>query len=84
MPAFAQSRDQIQIAGSSTVLPYAKIVAEEFGKNFDFPTPVVDSGGSSAGLKQFCAGVGVDTIDIANSSRPIREGEVEDLRRRTA
>ena len=76
-PAFAQSRDQIQIAGSSTVLPYAAIVAEAFGENFDFPTPVVASGGSSAGLQQFCAGVGLDTIDIANSSRPIREGEVK-------
>ncbi len=75
-PAFAQSRDQIQIAGSSTVLPYASIVAEAFGENFDFPTPVVASGGSSAGLQQFCEGVGVDTIDIANSSRPIRDSEV--------
>jgi phosphate transport system substrate-binding protein len=76
-PSLAQSRDQIQIAGSSTVLPYAGIVAEAFGENFDFPTPVVASGGSSAGLQQFCEGVGPDTIDIANSSRPIRETEIE-------
>jgi hypothetical protein len=40
-------RDNVQIAGSSTVLPYATIVAEAFGENFDFPTPVVESGGSS-------------------------------------
>ncbi|MBO6868254.1 MAG: phosphonate ABC transporter substrate-binding protein, partial [Thalassococcus sp.] len=44
-PAFAQSRDNVQVAGSSTVLPYASIVAEAFGENFDFPTPVVESGG---------------------------------------
>jgi phosphate transport system substrate-binding protein len=75
--AFAQSRDQVQVAGSSTVLPYASIVAEAFGENFDFPTPVVASGGSSAGLQQFCAGVGLETIDIANSSRPMRDGEIE-------
>ena len=37
----AAARDQIQIAGSSTVLPYAEIVAEAFGENFTFPTPVV-------------------------------------------
>jgi ABC-type phosphate transport system substrate-binding protein len=43
------ARDNIQIAGSSTVLPYASIVAEAFGENFDYPTPVVESGGSSAG-----------------------------------
>lgn len=75
-PAFGQSRAQIQVAGSSTVLPYASIAAEAFGENFDFPTPVVASGGSSAGLQQFCEGVGLDTVDIANSSRPIRDGEV--------
>ncbi len=72
----AAARDQVQVAGSSTVLPYAAIVAEAFGENFDFPTPVVESGGSSAGLKKFCEGVGENTIDIANSSRKLRDGEV--------
>ena len=73
----AAARDQVQVAGSSTVLPYASIVAEAFGENFDFPTPVVESGGSSAGLKRFCEGVGENTIDIANASRAIREKEVK-------
>lgn len=71
------ARDNIQIAGSSTVLPYASIVAESFGENFDFPTPVVESGGSSAGMKRFCQGLGENTIDIANSSRPIKDKEVK-------
>lgn len=74
----AQARDTIQIAGSSTVLPFASIVAEEFGRSFSqFKTPVVGSGGSSGGLRQFCQGVGANTIDIANSSRPIKSAEVE-------
>ncbi|RBI85040.1 phosphonate ABC transporter substrate-binding protein [Rhodosalinus halophilus] len=73
----AAARDNVQIAGSSTVLPYASIVAEAFGENFEYPTPVVESGGSSAGLKRFCEGVGENTIDIANASRAIREGEIE-------
>ncbi len=74
----AQARDQVQVAGSSTVLPYAKIVAENFGEIFtDFKTPIVESGGSSAGLKEFCKGVGANTIDIANSSRKIKDSEVE-------
>ncbi|MEM9199756.1 MAG: substrate-binding domain-containing protein [Pseudomonadota bacterium] len=72
----AAARDQVQIAGSSTVLPYASIVAEAFGENFPFPTPVVESGGSSAGLKRFCEGVGENTIDIANASRKIRDREI--------
>jgi phosphate transport system substrate-binding protein len=62
------ARDNIQIAGSSTVLPYASIVAEAFGENFNYPTPVVESGGSGAGQKRLCEGVGTNTIDIANSS----------------
>lgn len=73
----AAARDQVQVAGSSTVLPYANIVAELFGENFDFPTPVVESGGSSAGLKKFCEGVGENTIDVANASRAIREKEIK-------
>ncbi|EPF75921.1 substrate-binding domain-containing protein [Acinetobacter rudis] len=71
------ARETIQIAGSSTVLPYASIVAEEFGNTFpQFKAPVVGSGGSSAGLKQFCAGVGDNTIDIANASRKIKDTEI--------
>ena len=74
----AQARDTIQVAGSSTVLPFASIVAEEFGASFpQFNTPVVGSGGSGGGLRQFCQGVGENTIDIANSSRAIRSGELE-------
>ena len=72
----AAARDQVQVAGSSTVLPYASIVAELFGDNTDFPTPVVESGGSSAGLKRFCEGVGENTIDVANASRKIRDREI--------
>ncbi|KQV44128.1 MULTISPECIES: substrate-binding domain-containing protein [unclassified Rhizobium] len=74
----AAARDQIQVAGSSTVLPYAKIVAETFGETFpDFKTPVVESGGTGAGLKEFCKGVGPDTIDVANASRKIKDSELE-------
>lgn len=73
----ATARDNVQVAGSSTVLPYASIVAEAFGENFDFPTPVVESGGSSGGLKRFCEGVGENTIDVANASRKIKDKEIK-------
>ena len=73
----AAARDQVQIAGSSTVLPYATIVAEAFGENFDFPTPVVEGGGSGAGRKKMCDGVGENTIDIANSSSRIKQSDVD-------
>ncbi|PTE21474.1 phosphonate ABC transporter substrate-binding protein [Cereibacter changlensis JA139] len=73
----AAARDNIQTAGSSTVLPYATIVAEAFGENFDFPTPVVESGGSGAGRKKLCEGVGENTIDIANSSSRISQSDID-------
>ncbi|AWB47181.1 phosphonate ABC transporter substrate-binding protein [Gemmobacter aquarius] len=73
----AQARDNVQVAGSSTVLPYATIVAEAFGENFDFPTPVVEGGGSGAGRKKLCEGVGDTTIDIANSSSRISQSDID-------
>lgn len=76
----AAARDQIQVAGSSTVLPYATIVAEAFAENTDFTAPVVEGGGTGAGLKQFCAGVGANTIDVANASRPIKEAELAECK----
>ncbi len=73
IPAYA--RDNIQVTGSSTVLPYATIVAESFAENFDFPAPVVEGGGSGAGRKKLCEGVGENTVDIANSSSKMKDEE---------
>ena len=71
------ARDNLQIAGSSTVLPYATIVAELFGENFDYRTPVVEGGGSGAGRKKLCEGLGEATIDIANSSSRIKQSDLD-------
>jgi phosphate transport system substrate-binding protein len=73
----AAARDQVQITGSSTVLPYSTIVAEAFGENFDFPTPVVEGGGSGAGRQKMCLGVGANTVDIANSSSRISQKDLD-------
>ena len=75
--ASAQSRDYIQIVGSSTVYPFTTVVAEQFGKTTKFKTPKVESTGSGGGLKLFCAGVGVEHPDMTNSSRRIKKSEVE-------
>ncbi len=73
----AAARDQVQVTGSSTVLPYATIVAEAFGENFEFPSPVVEGGGSGAGRKKLCEGVGENTVDIANSSSRISQSDID-------
>lgn len=71
----ASARDQIQIVGSSTVYPYATVVAEKFGKSGKFKTPVVESTGTGGGIKLFCSGVGTQHPDITNASRAIKSKE---------
>ena len=39
MTGAAEARDQINIVGSSTVYPFATVVAEQFGKTSGFKTP---------------------------------------------
>ena len=75
--ASAEARDQIRIVGSSTVFPFATVVAENFGKGTGFKTPVIESTGSGGGLKLFCQGVGTEHPDITNASRRIKSSEVE-------
>ena len=72
----AQARDQIRIVGSSTVYPFATVVAEKFGITTKFKTPVVESTGSGGGLKIFCQGIGPSHVDITNASRRIKAKEI--------
>ena len=72
-----QARDQIRIVGSSTVYPFATVVAEKFGISTKFKTPVVESTGSGGGLKIFCQGIGPSHVDITNASRRIKAKEVK-------
>src|SRR4030042_4061299 len=76
--AYAGSaRDHISIVGSSTVYPFATVVAERFGKATQFKTPKIESTGSGGGFKLFCAGVGVEHPDITNASRQMKETELQ-------
>ena len=74
---YGASRDYISIVGSSTVYPFATVVAEKFGKSTRYKTPKIESTGSGGGFKLFCAGVGVEHPDITNSSRRIKQSEVD-------
>lgn len=71
------ARNYISVVGSSTVYPFATVVAEQFGKTTKFKTPKIESTGSGGGLKLFCAGVGDRYVDMANSSRAIKTSEVD-------
>jgi phosphate transport system substrate-binding protein len=69
------ARDQIKIVGSSTVYPFSSSVAEELGATTKFPTPVVESTGTGGGIKLFCAGSDLNTPDISNASRRMKDKE---------
>lgn len=74
----AEARDQIRIVGSSTVYPFTTAVAEQFGKQGKFKTPVVESTGTGGGFKLFCAGVDEASPDASNASRAIKKSEFDD------
>jgi len=69
------ARDHIEIVGSSTVYPFATVVAEKFGKTTKFKTPKIESTGSGGGMKLFCKGLGEGTPDVTNASRRIKMKE---------
>ena len=75
--AYAAGRNTISVVGSSTVYPFATVVAERFGKKTSFPTPKIESTGSGGGMKLFCNGVGLNTPDITNASRRIKKSEFD-------
>jgi len=75
--AQAATRDSISIVGSSTVYPFATVVAERFGRATSFKAPKIESTGTGGGLKLFCAGVGANTPDITNASRRIKKSEYD-------
>ena len=70
------ARDYISIVGSSTVYPFATVVAERFGRATHFRTPTIESTGTGGGFKLFCGGIGVQYPDISDASRQVKPSEV--------
>ena len=72
----ADARTQMRAVGSSTVYPFAKAVAERVARaNPRLGTPIIESTGTGAGMKLFCAGVGERFPDIENASRRMKAKE---------
>ena len=72
------SRDFVRAVGSSTIYPFATAVAEATAKATGGKSPVVESTGTGAGMKLFCAGVGAAHPDIENASRRMKASEYAD------
>jgi phosphate transport system substrate-binding protein len=76
--ATADARTQMRAVGSSTVYPFAKIVAERIARaNPRLGTPIIESTGTGAGMKLFCAGVGERFPDVENASRRMKASEAK-------
>jgi phosphate transport system substrate-binding protein len=73
----AVARDKLEIVGSSTVYPFATVVAERYGRASGKSTPKIESTGSGGGMKLFCSGLGTGHPDITNSSRRMKRSEWE-------
>jgi phosphate transport system substrate-binding protein len=73
----AGSSSNLHIVGSSTVYPFTKAVAEQFMKANAGITVTVESTGTGAGIKLFCAGVGGQSPDIEDASRQIKKSEYD-------
>ena len=72
----AGSRDQITAVGSSTVYPFTTMIAEQLVANDpDAKAPVIESTGTGAGMKLFCAGIGAGHPDIEDASRRMKASE---------
>lgn len=70
------ARNNIQVVGSSTVYPFTTVIAEEFGNNSAFRTPIIEATGTGGGMKLFCSGIGVSYPDFTNASRAIKKSEI--------
>ena len=74
----AEARSQMRAVGSSTVYPFAKAVAERVARaNPRLGTPIIESTGTGAGFKLFCAGVGERFPDVSNASRRMKASEAK-------
>ena len=77
LPAMADARS-LRAVGSSTVYPFAKMAAERIARaNPRLGTPIIESTGTGAGMKLFCAGVGERFPDIENASRRMKASEAK-------
>ncbi|BAK65568.1 putative phosphate transport system substrate binding protein precursor [Sphingobium sp. SYK-6] len=77
-PGSGAARDQIRAVGSSTVYPFAQEAVGLFTQtNPGMKAPIIESTGTGAGMKLFCAGVGSQYPDIENASRRMKKSEFD-------
>ena len=72
------ANQSVHAVGSSTVYPFAKLVAENFARSFpDQRSPLIESTGTGNGIQLFCSGLGPNTPDMVNASRRMKPSEFD-------
>ncbi len=71
------TRDYLMFVGSTTVFPFAKAATEHMSSVGEIKKPMMQATGSGGGFMLFCAGAGLEDVDITCASRRIRESEFE-------
>jgi phosphate transport system substrate-binding protein len=72
------ANQSVHAVGSSTVYPFAKLVAENFARSFpDKRSPLIESTGTGNGIQLFCSGLGPNTPDMVNASRRMKPSEFD-------
>jgi phosphate transport system substrate-binding protein len=72
------SAQSVHAVGSSTIYPFAKVVAENFSRSYpDMRSPLIESTGTGNGIQLFCSGLGPNTPDMVNASRRMKLSEFD-------
>lgn len=75
------TRQSVKVVGSSTVYPFAKLVAENFARSYpDMGSPIIEALGTGGGIAEFCKGIGAQYADVANASRRMKASELATCR----
>lgn len=83
-PGIAAARDEVHLVGSAAVHPFASQVGNRFTQFSRHKPAVIESTGTSIGIKRFCDGIGARFPDIVAASRRMNKAEFETCARNGA
>ncbi len=71
----AHAAQQLRVSGSSTVYPFASVIAEQVARKTGAP-PIIESTGTGSGLRSVCQPANIANVGIGNASRRIKASEL--------
>jgi phosphate transport system substrate-binding protein len=78
LAACSKQSAQVNAAGSSTVYPFTRAVADQYvAAESGRKPPRITSTGTGAGIKEFCNGAGSEYLDLVDASRRMTRAEYD-------